>query len=337
LIELTYSDERRIEQVLAAEGDEAEAARSEFLPAIRELQNHNIARAERLGDKLEAAASAPPTPGPDGSMPDEEAAEIQQQRFELAGQLLTLALARMDDVVIHLSESGKPKWSEGHEASRSAVDHLEVLRRLFFSIVEELRDVAQQQLDLADATRDAAALSAAGSDDAAARIGPLTPRQEALAGRAGDIADALVEQSNQAGGVVDAEADSAETSRRLREAGEHVLLAQVEMEGALERLAEDPPNLESTQERQAASIAELEQALALLVPPEDREPESSEDGESEPEPSGGEEGQEGEQESQAAPADPAQLLQAVRDREAQRRRDREQRGAERYDTVEKDW
>jgi hypothetical protein len=341
LIELAYSDERRIEQVLAAEGDEAEAARREYLPAIRELQNHNIARAERLADKLEAAASAPPTPGPDGSMPDEETAAIQQQRFELAGQLLTLALARMDDVAMHLAESGKPRWSEGHEASRSAVDHLEALRRLFFSIVEELRDAAQQQLDLADETRDAAALSAAGSDDAAARIGPLAPRQEALATRAGDIANALVEQSNQAGGVVDEEADSAETSRRLREAGEHVLLAQQEMEGATEKLAEDPPNLESTQERQAASIAELEQALALLVPPEDRqsegEPESSEGGESEPEPSGGEAGQEGESEPQAAPADPAQLLQAVRDREAQRRRDREQRGSERYDTVERDW
>ena len=341
LIELAYSDERRIEQVLAAEGDEAEAARREYLPAIRELQNHNIARAERLTGKLEAAASSPPTPGPDGSTPDEQAAEIQQQRFELAGQLLTLALARMDDVKIHLAESGAVNWPEGHEASRAAVEYLEALRRLFFSIVEELRDVAQQQLDLADATRDAAALSAAGSDDAAARIGPLAPRQEALAARAGDIADALAEQSNQTGGVVDEEADSAETSRRLREAGEHVLLAQVEMEGAKEKLVEDPPDLESTQERQEASLAELEQALALLVPPEDREPEgepdSSEQEDSESDPSGGEEGQEGESEPQAAPADPAQLLQAVRDREAQRRRDREQRGTERYDTVERDW
>jgi len=341
LIELTYSDERRIEQVLGAEGDEAETARKEYLPAIRELQKHNVTRAERLADKLEAAANAPPTPQPDGSMPDEEAAEIQQQRFQLAGQLLTLALARMDDVEIELAESGTVKWSEGHEASRTAIEHLEALRRLFFSIVEELRDAAQQQLDLADETRDAAALSAAGSDDAAARIGPLAPRQEALAARTGAIADALAEQSNQTGGVVDEEADSAETSRRLREAGEHVLLAQVEMEGATEKLAEDPPNLESTQERQAASIAELEQALALLVPPEDREPEgepdSSEQQDSEPEPSGGEQKPEGEPEPQAAPADPAQLLQAVRDREAQRRRDREQRGTEGYDTVERDW
>ena len=341
LIELAYSDERRIEQVLAAEGDEAKAARNEYLSAIRELQNHNISRAERLGDKLEAAASAPPAPGPDGSMPETETVEIQQQRFALAGQLLTLALARMDDVKTDLGGGGTPKWSEGHEASRSAVDHLESLRRLFFSIVEELRDVAQQQLDLADATRDAAALSAAASDEAAARIGPLTPRQQALAGRAGDIADALVEQSDQAGGVVDAEADSAETSRRLREAGEHVLLARVEMEGAMEKLTEVPPNLESTQERQVTALEELERALALLVPPEDREredePDPSEQEDSESGQSGSEGEQEREAESQSEPVDPAQLLQAVRDREAQRRRDREQRGAERYDTVEKDW
>ncbi len=341
LIELIYSDERRIEQVLAAEGDEAAATRSEYLPAIRELQSHNIARAERLEVELEEAASAPPAAGPDGSMPDEETIEIQQQRFELAGQLLTLALARMDDVTINLDESGALEWFEGHKASRSAVEHLEALRRLFFSIVEELRDVAQQQLDLADETRDAAALGATDSNEEAARVGPLPPRQEALAGRAGNIADALVEQSNQAGGVVDAEADSAETSRRLREAGEHVLLAQIEMEGAQEKLSEVPPNLESTQERQAAALEELERALALLVPPEDRESEDeqdpSEQEDSESGQSEGEEEQEGEQESPSEPVDPAQLLQAVRDREAQRRRDREERQTERYETVEKDW
>ncbi len=35
--------------------------------------------------------------------------------------------------------------------------------------------------------------------------------------------------------------------------------------------------------------------------------------------------------------DPAQLLQEVRDREAQRRREREGRGSAKYETVERDW
>jgi len=353
LIELAYADERQIEQLLGAEGAEAKAARNEYLPALRELQRHNIVRSERLEKKLEAAASAPPPPSPDGAAPDEKAAEIQQQRFELAQQLLTLALARMDDVERTLAADTAVEWSAGHAASRKAVEHLAALRRLFFSIVEELRDVAQQQVELADETRDAAALAAAGSEDAAARTGPLAPRQQALAARSGDLADALAEQSNQTGGVVDEEADSAETSRRLREAGEHVLLAQEEMEGALGPLGEQPPNLASTQERQAAAIVELERALALLVPPEDRQNQddsgSSGKQDSAPEPKrgekpkrgeqtqGGEQQQQKEAQPQAPPADPAQLLQAVRDREAQRRRDREQRGSEGYDTVEKDW
>ncbi len=341
LIELAYADERQIEQLLGAEGAEAKAARKEYLPALRELQRHNIVRSERLEKKLETAASAPPPPSPDGAAPDEKAAEIQQQRFELAQQLLTLALARMDDVERTLAVDTAVEWSAGHAASRKAVEHLAALRRLFFSIVEELRDVAQQQVELADETRDAAALAAAGSDDAVARIGPLGPRQQALAARSGDLAGALAEQSNQTGGVVDEEADSAETSRRLREAGEHVLLAQEEMEGALGPLGEQPPNLASTQERQAAAIAELERALELLVPPEDRQnPDdsgSSGKQDSAPQPAGGEQAQQKEAQPQAPPADPAQLLQAVRDREAQRRRDREQRGIEGYDTVEKDW
>jgi Ca-activated chloride channel family protein len=341
LIELAYADERRLEQLLGAEGAEAEAARKEYLPALRELQEHNIARGERLADKLAAAAKAPPPASPDGAAPDADAAEIQKQRFELAQQLLTLALARMDDVQRELAGGASVGWPAAHEASRAAVEKLEALRRLFFSIVEELRDVAQQQLGLADETRDAAALSAAGAEGAAARIGPLSPRQQALSERTGKLADALADQSNQTGGVVDQEADSAETSRRLREAGEHVLLAQEEMEGAVGQLGEEPPNLESTQQRQAASLAELEQALALLVPPEDRkspdESDSSGKQQSSPKTSGGEQAQQKASEPQAAPADPAQLLQAVRDREAQRRRERDQRGSEGYETVEKDW
>jgi hypothetical protein len=341
LIEATYTDERRIEQVLGAEGDGAEAARSEYLPALRELQSHNLARAERLGEKLEAAASAPPAlaPGPDGSPPDAEAQQIAQQRLDLAGQLLTLALARMDDVKRALGAGGAAQWSTALEGSRAAVGHLETMRRLFFTIVEELRELTQQQLDLADATQDAAALADPASDDHLARVGPLAPRQMELAGQAGIIANALAEQSDQAGGVVDEEADSAETSRRLRQAGEHVLLAQIEMEGAAAWLGEDPPQLEPTPARQSAAIGELEQALALLVPPEQREQQDDSDSSESSDPSESGEGKDpqSEPESPSEPADPAQLLQAVRDREAQRQHEREQRGTAGHDTVEKDW
>jgi hypothetical protein len=89
-------------------------------------------------------------------------------------------------------------------------------------------------------------------------------------------------------------------------------------------------------------VAELEAALALLVPPEDREGEDESDSEeSSEEESGGEGEQEQAQEDPSAQpqdaADPAQLLQSVRDKEAQRRRDRDQKANPGYETVEKDW
>ncbi len=245
-------------------------------------------------------------------------------------------MARMEDVKGALGRDGGARWAPALEAGSRAADHLEAMRRLFFSIVEELREIAGQQVDLADETREAAALADPGADDSLARIGPLAPRQTQLASQAGVVANALAEQSDQAGGVVDEEADSAETNRRLREAGEHVLLAQTEMEAAAAWLEEDPPQLEPTPERQLAAVAELEQALALLVPPEQRDPEQDSDSSESPESGSSEQPQPDPAEGSES-VDPAQLLQAVRDREAQRRREQEEGAAAGYDTVEKDW
>ena len=262
---------------------------------------------------------------------------VQENGGAGVGVADVMALARMDDVKSALGTGGSAQWSSALEASRTAIDHLESLRRLFFTIVEELREIARQQLDLSDATQDAAALADLASDESLARVGPLAPLQTKLASQAGVIANALAEQSNQVGGVVDTEADFAETSLRLRQAGEHVLLAQIEMEGAAAWLVEDPPQLEPTPARQLAAIDELEQAIALLAPPQQDEPQQD-DSESSDE-SESSEGEQEQSESAAPPepVDPARLLQAVRDREAQRRNEREQRGTAGHDTVEKDW
>ncbi len=356
LIEAAYTDEKRIGEVLAAIGEQAAEAREEFLPTLREVQARNIDRAERLGAKLETEAAKPPPT----EQADPDADAIRKQRFELAGQLLTLTLAQMDEVQLALgSEADRPvSWSGASEASAATIGHLESLRRLFLSITELLRDAIREQLELTDATQDAAALAsqaaASGSDAAAAGVESLSAQQQVLAIRAGQLADGLEEQSNQSGGVLEEEADGKETSQRLRAAGEHVLFAQTEMEGGVTGLNSQPPEFESTHGRQAAAVAELELALAELVPPEERnQPEENgqqqqdqqqqeqqqqqqeqqqqqqEQQQEQPEP--------GEDESQQPNADPAQMLQEVRDREAQRRRHREQRGAPGYETVERDW
>ncbi|MDB4433157.1 VWA domain-containing protein [bacterium] len=344
LIEVTYADEKQIEALLGAESREAEIARGEMLASLRGAQEKNLGRAERLQDRLlarlEALAQEPPAQDPTGHVPDDEGRDAEEKRLEVAGQLLTLVLAGMDDAAEALGEAeadlARVDWTGAREAAARANRHLEALRRLFFSTGELVRELAERQLDLADKTQDALALAADSADEAAARAAALVPRQTQLAERAGAIANALAEQSNQAGGVVAAEADHTETSRRLREAGEHVLFAETEMRGAAEKIEAVPPEFEAGRAHQDAALAELGQALELLTPPQQQQrqgegpqqqPQSSGDGEHQDEP----------RQSAATPTDPAQLLQAVRDREAQRRRAREKSARSGYETVEKDW
>ncbi|UCE87782.1 MAG: hypothetical protein JSU66_08765, partial [Deltaproteobacteria bacterium] len=108
------------------------------------------------------------------------------------------------------------------------------------------------------------------------------------------------------------------------------------MREALGRLESTPPAFATAREAQDEALRELGEALALLTPPQD----SQGDGESAPEQQGGpDESGEAEDESgsDAASQDPAQLLQGVRDREAQRQRDRARGRRSGYETVEKDW
>jgi Ca-activated chloride channel family protein len=342
LIEAAYADERRIASVLGAADAETRAARDEAIESLRTAQARNIERGERLAARLrdEARRADAPAAGGVGEAPDPERALQERQRFEVAAQLLDLVLGSMRDAADALGREGAPartaRWSDALDASTDALSGLEDLRRLFLSIVEQLRDVAQRQLDLADATRDALALSAAPGRDAAAEAAPLVPRQRDLAERGLEIANALDRQSQEAGGVVSNDAESGDAAERLRRAAEHVVVAEGAMREALGRLGSTPPAFATAREAQDEALRELGEALALLTPPQDPQG----DGESAPEQQGGpDEPGAGEEESgsDAASQDPAQLLQGVRDREAQRQRDRARGRRSGYETVEKDW
>ena len=77
-----------------------------------------------------------------------------------------------------------------------ALKNLEELRRLFFSLVEHLRDTAQQQASLNDETTQ---LSGRPVDQITpAKIGPLVSRQDQIRSVTQQIADALKKQSEQA-------------------------------------------------------------------------------------------------------------------------------------------
>ena len=342
LIETTYADQVLIGRVLSPDEQAAPVALAEFLPGLRSLQRKNIARGERLSALLEAARGELAA-----SADSEPAAEAERERLSAADQILEQTRAAMADAQQGLGESAAPSPRDLPSARAGvtrAVAGLEALRRLFFSIVEHLRETARRQLELNDETQDAAALSVSAPAAAAAHVGPLVPRQTELAQTAGALADALEEQSRQDPGAMVAgpntppqqAAGAQGMGERLRRAGEIVLGAQSDMELAVAGLEAAPPATSAARERQDAALTQLIEAVALLTPP-------PEQGEQEQQ-QGGEQRQDSAQQAQeergaaseSSPAsDPAQLLQAVRDRAAERQRNRAERS--RYETVEKDW
>jgi Ca-activated chloride channel family protein len=374
VIEAAYADQQSIQRVLgavdASAGAEEAADRVEpaqvleFVPALREGQTRNLARAERLSillaEELEGLAFA------QESEPDSgEALEQERQRLELAEGILAVtdsAMAGVSEGLVEPAgdEGGEEFWRAAIVPGEQAVRGLENLRRLFFSIVEHLQDTARRQLELGDATEELAALQGEERGAANSRLGL---RQGSLTETAGRLAAALEEQSRQipdsgmgpdpnaaAGGVGTPDAAAlSEESQRLRVAAEHTLAAQIAMEGASERFALEQPALKEIRGHQEEAVKELRDAIAALSPPQasDGEEQDQEQGQQDQEQAqqGEEQGQEGEsqsaqareEEQQGEEADPSQLLQEVRDREAERRGERAKNARRGYETVEKDW
>jgi hypothetical protein len=226
----------------------------------------------------------------------------------------------------------------------SSVEQIETLRRIFFSVIDHLRDTLRRQVDVADQTRDATTMA----DDPARRdaLGPLAARQQLLSTMSQQIAESLQEQSEQPM-PTDADAGSAgqaegrDAADRLRQAAGHVGAAKAAMDLAFERMSAEPPEPGDAADHQAAAIQKLTKALQLLAPPPPREkPQEQEDDQQqqqEQQQGGGAE----EKKSQPPQAEPqpdmSRLLQSVRDRDAQRQRDKRNRRSSRYAPVEKDW
>ena len=361
LIEAAHADEERIASLLVAQDPDVVAVRDEYLPSLRAAQSKNRARADRLGAKLASelqkiqsgAAAGPGGPPPDEAAAAAQAQQVQQQveRMEVAGQLLAAAIEGMDNVQDALGPDGSTAspdaWPRAAEAGLSALSQLAELRRLFFTIVQLVQELAERQTELADVTQDALALTADPDRDASKLAVPLAGAQGDLSQRTLQLANALVAQADLP--PPEGQEGAEEAAEKLRMAAEHVVVAQGEMESATETLASvadgaasPPPDFAGARESQDAALIELAKALELLQPPQPPG-EEGEEGQDQQDQQNqqGEQDQQGEEDQepqpQAAPqADPSQMLQGVRDREAQRRRDREQ-GQSGYDTVEKDW
>lgn len=359
LLEVTWEDQARIADLASTEEAAIAEVRDEYAPMATEMQSRNLERADRLEVLLaqereaalsavaQAVAEAPPAEG-------EDPAANEQARFDAAGALLAAADGEMEVARVGFAARDLDWLSSGGHAA-NARDHLENLRRLFYSLIEHLQELARDQVDLSDETNETAALSAADpvDEDTTARARAHASDQDGLEERAGTIADVLLEQA-EAEAPEGVDPEQAEEARgKARQAADHVASAQLAMREAKDELEAEGPGFEAAASAQRLALEELLKALALLAPPpppedpqgEDQsEPESSdsEGGEEQQQPEGGDEGAGSGENEEAAPEegpqDPGQLLQGVRDREAERRRDRErERQRRRAKAVGKDW
>ena len=121
-------------------------------------------------------------------------------------------------------------------------------------------------------------------------------------------------------------------------AAEKVSTAQHKMTEAADKLAQSPPELVKVNTDQEQAVEALQQALAILSPPQQQQNDPKGQ---KPSAQQGQEKQDGggkpPPQQDDANADPSQLLQGIRDREAQRREQqgKSQHGA--YEPVERDW
>ena len=153
LIELTYRDEKRLSHALGqgeltppglAPEDVDPSWLKEARPAFAAYQTRNLERTERLSALIEQARTTAKPSSPNTTAPPAAASlEAEMKRLDTADGLLAMTESSMRGALKALHQLGEQTGAE--ERSRrsiaSALKGLEGLRRLFFSMVEHVRDV----------------------------------------------------------------------------------------------------------------------------------------------------------------------------------------------------
>ncbi len=334
LIELAYADQSRMVTSLspAENAGLGSSTTDDMTQWGRKTVADNLDRMSRLEPLLREELLAAPMGEQDDSEQDDRAQK--QEQYEMAQALREKTIEALQAMDRSL---GSQRANTLAEASR-ALQHLEALRRLFFSVVEHLRELLAEQTRTHDET--ASTLDAT-IEELPAQLGLLAERQAAHTGVGDAIttalsrqADAAAQAENQGGQAPSNGIDLAQVIEEMRSASGLMQSASIALTNAARNARRMSPALEPTLNDQQGAMQHIETAIALMQPPDTR-PEQKPPGDEqqqqqrEQQPSGDREQQEMSQ-RQAL-----RRLQAIRDRDAERQRNRQAGGAR--DPVEKDW
>lgn len=334
LIELAYADQSRMVSSLSpAENSAAGRSTTDDMTAWgRKTVADNLDRMNQLEPLLREELLGAPTGKQDDSEQDDSAQKEEQYEMAQALREQTIVALRAMDRSL-----GSERTDTLAEATR-ALQHLEALRRLFFSVVEHLRELLAEQTRTHDET--ASTLDAT-IEELPAQLGLLAERQadhtavgDAITTALGRQADAAAQSENQGGQSPRNGIDLAQVVEEIRSASGLMQAASIALTNAARNARRMSPALEPMLNDQQGAMQHIETAIALMQPP-GTQPEQNPPGDEqqqqqrEQQPSGDQEQQEMSQ-RQAL-----RRLQAIRDRDAERQRNRHAEGAR--DPVEKDW
>ena len=340
LIEIAYGAQQGVVSLLTPgeEPDDESLTTADRVARAGELTADNQRRIDRLKDLLEEEAAAAAT---EAAEQDEQTRNAVQQRYGLAEDLRVRAREGLDRLASSL-DSGAV--GDARSSAAETLGHLEDLRRLFFSIVEHVAALLADQAETHDRTATLQAeSSAAMGDEFAPAVGMVAERQDRHAQVGDQLAAALAQQADAASAQPNAGAPAASVdpaagerlalaAEEVRKAGGRMLSAATMLADGARRAATMSPDLEGALEDQLAAMEHLELALKELVPPQPRQQQQE-----------GDQQQDDGQQAQPQPGEDEQMsqrqalkrLQAIRDREAERQRQRTAQSAD--EPVERDW
>ena len=367
LIEVAYQTQSKQDRDFSSARNLPLSLQSEIADALGKIQIQNLGRVRRilrLVDsqlaEIQAVASQPET--------DPGSANADQDSLESAKQLLPQIEADINKIMKGLekysralsgterdTEKQNVDWTIEEKLSNSATRKLEELRRLFFTVVEQLRETVQRQdilnKDTEKVVRDLSEKSNTPLDEEdnsriELKSGPLMSRQAELSANSGEISKTLREQADQllkqatVSGPEQATSPADAGSRqpvqrieKIQNAAKLVAEAELLINDVLQSGTPAAWNPDQIKTGQSEALEKLILALQQLDESnnEPGDQQENQDQESEEEQGGSSRQDESTDENSSM----NQILQGIRDREAKRRESKERmRSRER---VEKDW
>jgi len=350
LIELAHAGQTEATALLDPESDpqQMEDSGARLLRIAAENEDRLARLDSLLAQELEATSEA--------EAADEEGPSSERQRTEVARQLTASAqdavqrfkerataeasALRRCSSVGSATEPCRQARSDVHAPADEARTHLAELRRLYYTIVEHLRELGMEQAETHDraatvqferknADEAEHSASAAPETESAPPPGAIAPRQGGHATAADAIAAALADAANATSAANSGQ--EATATPPFAEAAQEVRQAAGFMHSAFAVLGDTSVvDWEPALADQLEAMDHIAAAIALLQPPNEGENQQGQDS------GGGAQDQQSEDDEQMSRRQALKRLQAIRDRDAERQRRRQTANAS-PDPVEKDW